>query len=118
MSEETKKTMMKIENSEEAECTFVDDETSTDVDQEDSPKEYDEHSWPEEDPTGFTYKGKRKIFTKAVEKIKIAMKKGKQKLVHNVNFFVLDSRKVPHGTEVDVEISKENDRGQAVLKIC
>ena len=37
MSEETKKTMMKIENSEEAECTFVDDETSTDVDQEDIP---------------------------------------------------------------------------------
>ena len=30
---------------------------------------------------------------------------------------VLDSRKIPHCTELDVEMNKENDRGLSVLNI-
>ena len=46
---------------------------------------------------------------KAAENVKILMKKGVKQHMDGIQFCVLDSRKVPHGTELDVEITKEND---------
>ena len=80
--------------------------------------EYEEQIWPaDDDPTGFSFKGKKKIFIKAVESLKLLMTKGNQKDLGKVSFKVLDSRKSAHGTEIDIEIQKDNKRGIAVLKI-
>ena len=79
--------------------------------------EYNEHSWPAEDPTLYTFKGKKRNFIRAVESLKILMTKGNVKVLGNVTFKVLDSRKKGHGFEYDIEISKDNDRGQAYLKL-
>ena len=60
---------------------------------------YEKHRWPKNDPspTGFSFKGKRRSFIKVVENFKILMKKGNQKVLDNLSFKVLDSRKAPHG---------------------
>ena len=81
--------------------------------------QYDENFWPKQadEPTGFTYKGKKKIFVKAVENVKILLKKGVQKQMIKLQFKVLDTRKGANGVEMDVEISKDKDRGVAVLKV-
>ena len=85
---------------------------------EENPMEYEEHSWPvDEDPTGFSYKGKKRIFIKAVENLKILMTKGNQKDMSDVSFKVLDSRKAANRTEIDVEVKKDKSRGVAVLKL-
>ena len=97
----------------EAEDTFVDDD-SCDVKDD---MGYNENSWPKEDPSGFSFKGKKKLFVKAVENIKVLMKKGNQKAVEGITFKVLDCRKMNHGNEYDVELSKDKDRGVSVLKI-
>ena len=41
------------------------------------------------------------------------MKKGNQKIVESIAFKVLDCRKMNHGNEYDVEVSKEKERGIA-----
>ena len=51
---------MKIENSDEAEITFADDETC-DINEQ---RFYDENSWPTEDPSGFSFKGKKELSSK------------------------------------------------------
>ena len=33
-----------------------------------------------------------------------------------INFRVMDVRKIPHGIEIDIELSKDKDKGFAVLK--
>ena len=81
--------------------------------------EYEENSWPDnaEEPTGFSYKGKKRVFIKAVENVKILMKKGTHKLIDDkVTMRVMDSRNIPHGTEMDVEVTKDKERGFAILK--
>ena len=45
------------------------------------------------------------------------MKTGNENILGSVSFKVLDSRKVPHGMEYEVEISKDKERGVAILKI-
>ena len=76
MSGEDVEAFMKIEN-------YVDVEDNDPVDDDDVnvelSKAYDEHSWPDDRPTGYSYKGKKKCFIKAVESLKILMKKGSQK---------------------------------------
>ena len=108
-----KKTVFQIEKSEEAEATFTGDD---DCDVEDDIV-YHESRWPKEDSSGFTFKGKKKLFVKAVESLKMLMKKGHTKSIDDVSFKVLDSRKMAHGTEYDVELNKDADRGVSMLKI-
>ena len=91
---------MDFKNCEEVEETFVDDD-SPDITEE---LVYDEHRWPKENPNGYSFKGKKRIFLKVVENFKVLMKKGNIKVLGNVSFKVLDSRKVPHGMEHEVEI--------------
>ena len=45
------------------------------------------------------------------------LKIGDGKSLSNVSFRVLDSRKMPHGVEYDIETLKEKDSGVSVLKI-
>ena len=107
--------MIFIEN-DEAEVTFADDES-------DIPKEielqYDENFWRKEDdePTGYTYKGKKKVFVKAVENIKITLKKGVSKQIGKLDFKVLDCRKSKNGLEIDIELSKDIETCIAILKV-
>ena len=87
---------------------------------EDAEKNYDESFWPKnaEEPNGCRYKGKKKIFTKAVENIKILFKKGAQKQMPKVEFRILDNRNGNNGNgkEVEVEITKGKEKGEASLK--
>ena len=114
MSESNTQHFLKFDDCEEAEATFVDDD-SPDVSDE---LIYDENRWPKEYPTGYSFKGKKRLFLKVVENFKVLMaKRGDEKILGNVSFKILDSRKVPHGTEYEVEVTKNKDRGVAILKI-
>ena len=86
MSQEDIESLMKIDNYVDTEEVFEEDDTSEELS-----RVYDEHSWPEDDPTGYSFKGKKKLFIKAVESLKIVMKKGNQKVIDDVTFKVLDS---------------------------
>ena len=108
-------TLLKFDPSEEAEDTFVnDDDDSPDISEE---LRYEENRWPKENPTGYSFKGKKRPFVKIVENMKLLMKKGNEKIIGNVNFKVLDSQKVPHGVEHEVELIKNKEKGVAILKI-
>ena len=114
MAESKTQSLLKFDNCEEAEDTFVDDD-STDISDE---LIYDENRWPKENPTGYSFKGKKRLFLKVVENFKVLMaRRGGEKILGNVSFTVLDSRKVPHGTEYEVEMTKNKERGVAILKI-
>ena len=114
MVESKAETLLKFDKCEEVEATFV-DEDAPDVSDE---LVYDENRWPKENPTGYSFKGKKRIFLKVVENFKVLMaKRDDEKILGNVSFKVNDSRKVPHGTEYDVEMTKNKERGIAILKI-
>ena len=84
-----KEFVLNMDVCDEVEATFVDDD-SCDVKDD---MGYNENSWPKEDPSGFSFKGKKKLFVKAVENIKVLMKKGNQKVVEYITFKVLDCSK-------------------------
>ena len=80
MSQEEIDSLMQMANYFDAEEDFKeDDDTNANVS-----RAYDEHSWPVDAPTGYSYKGKKKLFIKAVESLKIVMKKGNQKVIDDV----------------------------------
>ena len=112
MSQEDIESLMKIDNYVDTEEVFEEDDTSEELS-----RVYDEHSWPEDDPTGYSFKGKKKLFIKAVESLKIVMKKGNQKVIDDVTFKVLDSRKKSNELDYDVEVCKDKERGVASMKI-
>ena len=115
MTEEFQNPLVNIEVFEEVEETFVDDDDdSSDVKNE---KLYAQFCFPEEEPTSIRFKGKKRSFIKSVESLKVLLKKGDGKSLSNVSFRVLDSRKMPHGVEYDIETLKEKDRGVSILKI-
>lgn len=82
--------------------------------------EYEENSWsnePEDEPIGFSFKSKKRLFTKAFDNIKTHFKKGRKQNINSVGFKVLNSRNIPHGKEIEMEITKENEKGIALLKM-
>ena len=81
--------------------------------------QYDVNFWRKEEdvPTGYTFKSKKQIFAKAVDNIKIKLKKGVKFEIDNLEIEILDQRKGQNGAELDVEMIDKKDRGQAVLKI-
>ena len=98
------------------EATFPDDKS----DIEDEPdQQYEVNYWRKEEdiPTGFTFKSKKKIFVKAVDNIKITLKKGVQFEIDDLIIEILDRRNGQNGVEIDIEIIDKKDRGQAVLKV-
>ena len=101
------------------------EESDTELDiqdiQEEGPKQYDEHFWCKSKgvPVGFTYKSKKQDFIRASEDIKSnfqILAKGGPKQMENLEFRVLDDRKKDNGSEMDIEITKNKERGVAVLK--
>ena len=103
---------------EEAESTFAHDDSDIDEEQ---IKLYDEHFWckDKDTPVGFTFKSKKQDFVKACENIKSYFQKaqkGSQKQMDNLAFRILDSRSKENGPEMDIEIIKNKNRGNAVLK--
>ena len=99
-----------------AEATFPDD--SSDI-KEEADQQYEVNYWRKEEevPTGYTFKSKKKIFVKAVDSIKIKLKKGVEFVIDDLKIKILDCRNGPNGAEIDIEIVDKKDRGQAVLKI-
>ena len=99
-----------------AEATFPDD--SSDI-KEEADQQYEVNYWRKEEevPTGFTFKSKKKIFVKAVDNIKIKLKKGVEFVIDDLKIKILDRRNGQNGAEIDIEIVDKKDRGQAVLKI-
>ena len=93
----------------------------SDINDEDNEVEihYIENCWnqDEEIKTGYSYKGKKPYFLKAVDNVKLLLRKGVQKQIASVAFKVLDCRKAKHSAEYDVEITKATDRGVAFLRI-
>ena len=73
---------------------------------------YKESSWPAkpETPKGFTFKGKSKMMTYAMEKTKATLKKGVEKEINDIKFKVLDAK-----TQVTVEMSDNEGRGNATI---
>ena len=66
------KNLITIDNCNEVEDTFVADD-ECDLKEQNS---YEENCWPKEDPSGFSFKGKKRAFLKTVDCLKIMMKKG------------------------------------------
>ena len=98
--------------SENLEETFEED-----LAMDESNESYKVESWPEgeEDPVGFKMRGKF-VFGKTVEVLKLRLKKSKiAKKFQDIEYLVTDVRKVKHGTEVDLEISKK-EKGGACIK--
>ena len=109
---------LKFYEKEEAETTFASDDSDI---QEEERREYDEHFWCKDKdvPVGYTFKSKKQDFVKACDNIKSTFKKdqkGAQKHMENLAFRILDSRNKENGPEMDIEISKNKERGNAVLK--
>ena len=94
-----------VDMNKQVEDTFVDDD-SCDVNDD---MKYDENCWPKEDPSGFRFKGKKKMFVKAAERIKLMLKKGNSKVIESITFKGLDSKNMNHGYKYIVEIRKEKD---------
>ena len=78
---------------------------------------YKVDSWPddEDEPTGYKIRGKF-LFWKAVEMMKLGLKKSKvSKKIHDYEFLVTDVRMIKHWTEADIDIVK-NGKGGACVK--
>ena len=105
--------LLKFDNNEEVEATFIDDEI-TDTSEE---RICDESSWPKDDPSGYSFKGKKRTFLKIVENLKVLFKKGSEKILGNVNFKILDVKKIPGGLEYEIEVGKNKEKGIAIAKI-
>ena len=87
----------------------------------DNPKEYKEKKLGKEDggeyiTDGFVFRGKR-MFNKALEGLKVIMKKGVVNEVDGIKFKVLDSRHKGPELEIEIEIVENSVRGVGVLKL-
>ena len=99
-------------NNEETEDTFAHDDSDI---CEDDELQYDEHFWLiDNEPNGFTYKGKKQVFAKAVDTIKKEFKKGVQRQMNKLQIKVLDCRNANTKPEIDIEVIKGVDIGNAV----
>ena len=72
-------------------------------------REYKENLWPAppEDPKGYTFKGKSKLLTFAVEKSKAEY--------NDIKFKVLDARKVGGANQITIEMADSDGRGNAIV---
>ena len=87
----------------------------------DVPTQYKEKKWGKSEDgeyiiDGYTFRGK-KSFLKVVEGFKKLMKKGIENEFNDIKFKALDVVKKGTGLEIDVEITENNDRGIAVIKL-
>ena len=87
------------------------------VKKEDETNVYKENFWPAEadTPKGYTFKGKHKLLTYAVGKSKTLLKKGIEKEINNIKFKVLDNRVIGGATQVTVEMTDKEGRGNGII---
>ena len=121
-SKQTSLTVLKMND-----FKFIEEEEENDIANDDSDikeegtKQYDEHFWckSKDVPVGFTYKSKKQDFIRASDNIKSNFQnaaKGGPKFIDNLEFSILDCRKKDSGPEMDIGITKNKERGVAVLK--
>ena len=79
----------------EVDNTFPNDDSDANSSEaeEDFITDYEFESWPAKDPNGFKYQGKKKSFVKAVETLKINLKKGIKKQINDTWFKIIDIKK-------------------------
>ena len=117
MTEEgAKKQLLDMEDLEQVEDTFL-DENEDDTSFSSSQNLYSLYRFPNENPTSVRFKGKKPIFVKSVETLKDLLKRGEGSTVNDISFKVKDRREMQHGTEYDIECSKNQEKGVSVLKI-
>ena len=80
---------------------------------------YELKPWPinEEEISGYVFKGKNKKFLKSVENLKIKLNRGFSRKIADVEIKLVDSKKIKHGVEKNIEVRKDNEVGNAKLKI-
>ena len=79
-------------------------------------KPYEEGNWPAENPTGYKFKGNKTPFLKSVENLMLLMKSGHKKESAKISFRILNSKQIPNGIEKEVEVTKDKDIGNALIK--
>ena len=89
------------------------------IQEEDTKKhnEYKENVWPPppEEPKGCTFKGKSKLMANAVGKCKGDLKKENECEYEGFKYNVLDVKKNGGATQIMIEISSGDGRGNAVV---
>ena len=96
------------------------DEENWDEDVEEETKEnlkYKESRWGTEDqPQGYTFKSRSKLFNGALKSIKVVMRKGTEKEINDIKFRVLDSIIKNGSKEVLIEL-KDGKEGSGKVSI-
>ena len=79
---------------------------------------YKESFWPAkpDTPKGFTYKGKAKMMTYSMNKIKNTLKKGMEKQVNGTNFKIVDTKLHGGATQLIVQMISKAERGIAIAE--
>ena len=95
--------------------TWIKDEYFSDED-EDETRAYEESSWPKINPTGYSYKGKKEAFVKAVKNLELLMRNGHKKESANISIKILETKQIPNGKEKEIEIEKGKEKGNASIK--
>ena len=104
------------ENKSEKEAT---EEQDIDEDLKDTQTVYKENCWPPnpETPKGYTFKGKSKMMTYSLGKIKQILKKGTEKEINSVKFIVLDVKLVGGATQTVIQMIDKDGRGNAIADL-
>ena len=80
-------------------------------------KTYRKRFWPAkpETPKGYTYKGKSKLMSHIMEKIKSILKKGTTKEIGDIKIEVLDAKPLGGALQVTVAMTNKKERGIALI---
>ena len=80
-------------------------------------KTYRESFWPAkpETPKGYTYKGKSKLMSHIMEKIKSILKKGTTKEIGDIKIDVLDAKPLGGALQVTIAMTNKKERGIALV---
>ena len=83
-----------------------------------NPTGYKEKKWSKDGEffSGYSFRGGR-LFNKVVVGIKDLFIKGKENELGNLKFKALDVKQKGAGTEIDVELMKNGNRGVAIVKL-
>ena len=87
------------------------------IENEETHNVYKENFWPAppEEPKGYTFKGKGKMMTYAMEKVKSSFKKGVMKQLGKTEFKILDNKKFGGATQIEINVSDNEGRGSAIV---
>ena len=80
---------------------------------------YQENCWPAkpEMPKGYTFKGKNKMMTYSMNKIKSLLKKGSERQIDDTIFKILDVKIHGGATQILAQMTDSAERGNAVADL-